>query len=376
MASQTLTYMLWLFGGWLGLHHVYLGRCDQAWAYFVTFGGGFGLAWFRDIIRIPAYVKWSNVDKEFQKEHMDKITTSPTPTCGIFRSLGMAILGIILAFVFCGLLPSASEIYTESVPWFYFGYGCVTALLVIFGTTIGVYLVANIGELECSIWYPLGGSLASIPWLIYRPTSAIISAFLACGLTCYKGLRWRPLPPPPLSEEGRPLRPLGKRRRRGHCRNLTVYFFCTTLWLCLLAYGMYYNGKITINGGEQIPVREALNNFFKSEAWRKTKDSLYAVYVIYKHRGVWQAYEDLKSLLDIYGEANALKVIGLEKTATQQEITKRCRQLAKDNHPDRFKKEAEKKEAQQRFIESQDACSKLSNTKYKRAKKNSKPDDA
>ena len=29
MASVILTYVLWLVGGWLGLHHFYLGRDKQ-----------------------------------------------------------------------------------------------------------------------------------------------------------------------------------------------------------------------------------------------------------------------------------------------------------------------------------------------------------
>ena len=54
-------------------------------------------------------------------------------------------------------------------------------------------------------------------------------------------------------------------------------------------------------------MHEAVNNFFKSEAWQKTKDAMYQIYQIYRHRGFWQAYEDLKAALDLFGEGAALE---------------------------------------------------------------------
>ncbi|RUS76043.1 hypothetical protein EGW08_016199 [Elysia chlorotica] len=371
MASQAFTYLLWLFGGWTGIHHVYLGRCNQALAYFVTFGGGFGLGWMRDLFRIPDYVKWENGDKEFQKRHFHRMAANPQPGCSMFRSAGMFALGVALASVLCGILPTMSSEYAISSPWIKNAYLCATAIIIIVGSSLGVYLVANIGELECSILYPLGGACLTIPYLMYNPASCTTTAAAACILTYYKGLRWRPMNDPLYSEDGKPLKPpASQRRRRGHCANFSMYFFFTTAWICLIAYGVYFNGEITVHGGQKIPVREAISNFFKSEAWKKTKNSLYQIFEIYKQRGFWQAYEDLTASLDLFGERAALKVVGLEKTATQEEITKRCRQLSRDNHPDLYKVEAEKEEAQKRFIEIQEACGKLSSIKTKRARQN------
>ncbi|GFR60365.1 DnaJ subfamily C member [Elysia marginata] len=278
-------------------------------------------------------------------------------------------------------------------------------------------MVANIGEFQCSIKYPLIGSLLSIPWLLYSPVSCTTTAVLSCAATKYKGLRWRKMNPPLYAEDGTPLTPSGKSKRRGHCANFSMYFFCATLWLCVIVYAIYFNGEVTM-GGEKVPVHEAVKNFFKSQAWKETKDSLYKAYELYKHRGFWQAYEDVKKALDLFGEGAALEtvnvlinlgitavkvwnrrtlgllttiviadvltiakqrfkedfiewdVIGLEEEATQEEITKRCRQLSRDNHPDRQKTEAKKAEAQERFIEIQEACGKLSDIKTKRARKN------
>ena len=50
----------WLLGGWLGLHHFYLGRDKQALVWWCLPGGYFGLGWFRDLWRIPEYVREAN----------------------------------------------------------------------------------------------------------------------------------------------------------------------------------------------------------------------------------------------------------------------------------------------------------------------------
>ncbi|GFS05504.1 DnaJ-like protein subfamily C member 22 [Elysia marginata] len=139
MASQAFTYLLWLFGGWAGIHHVYLGRLYQALAYFFTFGGGFGIAWLRDLYRIPAYVSWTNGDKEFQKRHMHRMAAKPKPSCGVFRSTGMVVLGTVISSVLCGLLPTLSAEPSNS--WYHVAYGCTTSLLSIVGSTIGITAV-------------------------------------------------------------------------------------------------------------------------------------------------------------------------------------------------------------------------------------------
>lgn len=59
------TYLLWLFGGFFGVHHIYLGRDFNAIIWLTTFGGYFGIGWLRDIWRIPTYVKDANDNPEF-----------------------------------------------------------------------------------------------------------------------------------------------------------------------------------------------------------------------------------------------------------------------------------------------------------------------
>lgn len=71
--STLRAYLLWLFGGLFGAHHVYLGRDDQAFVYISTFGGYVGVGWLRDIYRIPAYVADANDDPWFVADFKRKV---------------------------------------------------------------------------------------------------------------------------------------------------------------------------------------------------------------------------------------------------------------------------------------------------------------
>lgn len=115
----------------------------------------------------------------------------------------------------------------------------------------------------------------------------------------------------------------------------------------------------------------------------------------YLLRHIFRFYETWKQIIDMMdadGEQNAYKVnsiqrclyidrstnailillqtLGLTPTATQSEITAAFRKLSKENHPDKIKGEAEKKIAQEKFMEISHAYEVLSKIKSKRKQKN------
>lgn len=54
--SLFLTYFLWLFFGFFGVHRLYLGHIGWAVVYFFT-GGIFGVGWLIDLFLNPSYVR-------------------------------------------------------------------------------------------------------------------------------------------------------------------------------------------------------------------------------------------------------------------------------------------------------------------------------
>jgi hypothetical protein len=60
MKSLLLTYLLWLVGGFLGVHKFYLGRPVMGLVYFFT-GGLFFFGWMVDFFTLPRQVRISNL---------------------------------------------------------------------------------------------------------------------------------------------------------------------------------------------------------------------------------------------------------------------------------------------------------------------------
>ena len=52
--SALLAYVLWFFLGWLGVHHLYMGRGIGIWIVSLITFQGFGFWWFIDLFLIPA----------------------------------------------------------------------------------------------------------------------------------------------------------------------------------------------------------------------------------------------------------------------------------------------------------------------------------
>lgn len=97
--SLFLAYTTWLFGGWFGLHHIYLGRDRQAFVWYCSAGGFLGLGWFRDLWRIPEYVEDANDDPEYLAELGAKMEKSATPSFSTVRFTGEVATGMLFGFL-------------------------------------------------------------------------------------------------------------------------------------------------------------------------------------------------------------------------------------------------------------------------------------
>lgn len=64
-----------------------------------------------------------------------------------------------------------------------------------------------------------------------------------------------------------------------------------------------------------------------------------------------------------------LQVLGLQESATEEEIRKRYKKLAKEWHPDKQRDPERKAKAQEKFIEIQQAYDTLSSIQAKRARR-------
>mmetsp|Transcript_26268 Transcript_26268/g.34522 ORF Transcript_26268/g.34522 Transcript_26268/m.34522 type:complete len:274 (-) Transcript_26268:464-1285(-) len=139
--SLFATYILWFFTGGMGLHHFYLGRDVQAFVWWSTFGGFFGVGWLRDFWMIPYYVRIANSKTQESGTHSKRFTRKPQ--LSVVRCLGEVAVGYFYGLLF--QYAVASKLAST----------LVISIIESIGVALGIFLVGNIGMESGSFIDPL-----------------------------------------------------------------------------------------------------------------------------------------------------------------------------------------------------------------------------
>ncbi|XP_072181088.1 dnaJ homolog subfamily C member 22-like [Diadema setosum] len=338
---SSVAYLLWLVGGWLGLHHFYLGRDRQAFVWWCTLGGFFGLGWLRDLFCIPRYVETANDTPEFVRYYTELLRTRQSPRFSVSRFAGQLFTGS-----FFGLLATVSvpDEVDELFP-------LIRPFITPIAVAIGVHTVGNIGREEGPLKYAIIGAYIPALLLYADPTNIVYIAILSAVLF-RRGVSYRRTPE--------------KWKREGLCKRVVILGLAGCVVCTAWGSAIYYNMKVTTAEGESIRVKDALNHFFESPAWKDFKEVLGHVVNLIWERGWREAYREFVEALDPEGEAAAYKTLELEEGATQKEITQRYRKLARTWHPDKHTGPGKEAAAQQ-FMKIQGAYETLSKIHTRRA---------
>ncbi|KAH8276752.1 hypothetical protein KR044_008620 [Drosophila immigrans] len=346
--SVVVAYVLWLFGGIFGLHHLYLHRDRHAFVWWCTLGGYMGVGWLSEIFMIPEYVRDANEDPEFVKTFVAKLQAFQRPPYSAKRFLGQIMIGYLFGQLVASAIPQ-TIVAGIDFSWLHW--------LIPLAISLGVWTVGNIGR-ECGVLWPcLLAAFVAYParYFIYDETYSFLLTALVSALA-FDALskQWRRTPP-----------------RRGSTVERSVKFsgaLCIYLglWGCVI----FFNGTIPDEDGGEVPIHEALHNFLASAWWTDLKQALHDTYNYAQHHGWYETWREVFESMDVDGERNAYKVLGVSATASQADITAAYRKLSKENHPDKVKEEALRPAAHQRFIEIQQAYSVLSKIKSNRRRKN------
>ncbi|XP_076286972.1 TM2 and DnaJ domain-containing protein wurst [Lasioglossum baleicum] len=346
------TYVLWLFGGIFGAHHVYLGRDKQAIVYFSTLGG-YGFGWLRDIYRIPWYVADANDDPRFIEDFKQKVRINRKPPFSTVRFTAATAVAYLWAEIYRSAIPE-DEIYGIN-----FRHLLIFTPYVI---ALAVWTVGNIGRERGTIWFALVAAYLCYPTFSYIGDETI----WMCLMTIASALSFDSF-----SKKWR----LKPQQRESLVRRLFHLGLVAALFTSLLVSYFYFNAVVTDSEGEEIKLSEAIQHFLTSPIWLDLKACLEATWNQAVHQGFWATWAQLIDLTDPHGEINAYKVLGLSQTATQSEVTARWRALSRDNHPDKIKgSEQERREAQEKFMDIQQAYEILSKAKNRRQRRNRKSD--
>ncbi|GIY22828.1 dnaJ homolog subfamily C member 22, partial [Caerostris extrusa] len=218
---------------------------------------------------------------------------------------------------------------------------------------LGVYLIGNIGRHEGSFTSALIGAYLTSPiYFLYDAPICLTSLASVHYFNSTK--KWRRTPKPQVSLS----------------RRLAFLSFCGVIYLSLWSSWLYFNCTVSIQGQEPVKCRDAAKHFFKSPLWREfvfVMKEIWRTLLENGWREVWNAFVEA---LDPVGQRNALKVLGLNDSPTEQEITARYRKLSREWHPDKHKDPEQKQLAQEKFIEIQQAYEILSKIKSVRVAQN------
>lgn len=337
--SKCFTYFLWLIGGPLGLHHFYLGRDRQAFLWWST-GGLLGVGVFRDLWRIPEYVDSANEEPAFMQKLQQRMTRSEKPPFSTGRFFAQLWYGMFLGFL---SMVAISEDFAKENP-------LVRALIVPAAIAIGVHTVGNVGREEGPLKPALYGSYMLFP--LFAVSEGITYQTLLSTILFQRQRRFR--------------RTREAWRDSSVCKRLVILGLAGSLISGLWISAFYFNASITTAEGETIKARDAINHFFNSPLWREFVATMKQLYQKGREKGWRQLWFDIMESLDPQGEINAYKVLGLKQGASEEEIKKSYRKLARQYHPDK-NKGPDKEEAEKKFIQVQEAYEILSEIKSKRA---------
>lgn len=351
--SVVAAYACWLFGGIFGLHHLYLHRDRHAFVFWCTLGGYFGIGWVYDVFRIPEYVRDCNEDPTFVEKYKETLRRNPKPEYNSKRFLASVMVAFLFGQVFQIAIP---EDIFGGIDWTILHWG------VPFFIALGIWTVGNIGREKGVLWHCLVTSYAICPvkYVLYDDTYTLLATAIGAGLIFDTFSKQWVLQPP---------------RRRGKVERSVKFVGAITIYLSLWGCFMFFNGTIKDEDGGEIPVHEAVTNFLASPWWTDLKQTLSDTWQYGQHHGWYETWKEILDSMDVDGERNSYKVLGVSATASQAEITSAYRKLSKEYHPDKVKNEEDRAAHSQKFMEVQQAYDNLSKLKGNRRRRNKKFND-
>lgn len=335
--------ILALVGGWVGLHHLYLGRNRHAVIYMFTFGGFF-IGVFHDIIKMKKYIEWANFDHDFKERYLSMTRKDPEPKMSLAR--GFAITMVAQMFGNLVHLAVPSDLLNPTLNTF------VVSAVVPAAVAFAVHFIGSVGEYEGNFKNTLKSAYITAPLYWWNPNSELYTSLVA-GYFFRKSWKYRVRPEHPGSIGYRSLYIAGY---------LTLIF---VLFASLLCFNCTVESE-----GETVKCRDALRRFFTSPLWQDIVASLRQIRESIQEHGWEHISETVILLMDPTGELHALTVLGINKGATDDEIKRAYRNLAREHHPDKNKDKSqeERDAAEIKFMEVQEAYSVLAEKLKKKSK--------
>lgn len=249
--SLLVAYLLWLFGGFFGLHHLYLRRDGHAFFMFCTFGGYLGLCWITDAVYMPEYVRQFNTNAFF----LSRMPFMKRPHFSAWRMHSQLAFSLIWGLLTSSAIPSKHYYWLEwTIPLF---------------MSLAVWNMGNVGR-HSGVWWHCGVAAYVTYGVLYllkvdtMHTLALVSIISSLTFTIFS-MKWR-RKPCSLSLFSR----------------LGIFGLACCVYLLLWWHFLYFNAYLMNVNDQRIPLMVIYNMLLKSKWWQDMKLALTHIY----HHGV------------------------------------------------------------------------------------------
>lgn len=325
------TFLFWLFGGWWGLHHFYLGRDKQGFLW-ATSCGGFIVGWLKDFSSLARYTEEAN------EKYPLKLSKRPSVFSEMHRMLAMLIFSLFYRTIVANAVPT-------SVP----SYNLIVLFVAPVGTAFGAYMVSNVSHISLSYKYPLIAAyvteaLFGVAHLMWADSNIVLVCTITCA-ACLFGWRERQ-----------------EKIKMTKCKRFGLWFGLGLFVMFLLGSYGYHNAEVYVEELDgNVKLSHVFRVYFASEKWAELKQVISEAIWIFIETG------DFEQVFDRFSDdvaksqvRNALRVLGFNKDVEVDDISltdlKTAYKLgAKKWHPDKVSNPEMKEEAQNRFMEIKEA---------------------
>lgn len=245
--SLLVAYLLWLFGGFFGLHHLYLQRDGHAFFMFCTLGGYLGFGWITDAFYMPEYVCQFNTNALF----LTRLPLMERPLLSAWR------LHSQLAFSLIWGLLTASAITAVNYYWLQW-------IIPLF-MSLAVWNMGNVGR-HSGVWWHCGLAAYvtySVLFLLKVDTMytlALVSVISSFTFTIFSR-KWR---------------------RKPYCLplpvRLLIFGLACCVYLLLWWRFLYFNAYLVDSNNERIALMVLFNMLLKSKWWQDLKLAITHIY--------------------------------------------------------------------------------------------------